>query len=132
MKVVNEYEGIFTFGLEENDLEPRECRLRQDGTYLILSGSYMNYYIMCQFPIKQTSITNNLPHIYEDPDDQPECEYKSSYANIVIWTDRSYEVARMEAVVGEDTFQIPIPYYTGRDIQRLGKGLLYNNGIKFY
>ena len=133
MKVANEYNAVFTLGVQnEEDFFPRQWRLRRDASHLIISGTYLDSYIMCQFPLQRGVFAFNIPDTYEFRDDQPDCQYMTRYERVTVWTD--YFIARscIELRFQGGSFRIPIPYGFGKEIQRIAKGLFHKNGIKFY
>ena len=83
---VNDYSGVFTIGQQIDDMAPRDCWVCYNDSDVIVSGSYMGNYIMCQFPLRDGADLQSLPHYNDYAEDQPDCNYDSQMLKMSIWT----------------------------------------------
>lgn len=135
---VNDYSGVFTIGRQIDDLHPRECWLRYNDSDVIVTGSYMGNYIMCQFPLQVGADLRDIPRWNNDEEDQPDCNYDSQLIKMTVWTKEvpGYSGTDYVSTIhvrfpSGEVMRVPIPYWAGKEIQRTAQGHCYKNGVKF-
>jgi hypothetical protein len=132
--MANDYECKVTMSLQKDPYFYRELRICHTPTSLLLSGTYHEFYMVIEFPLRAA-----CPEHYECPCLENEVEIAEASSHftkmVSVWTHYYKEFmhdSQLKIEVGDKLINIRIPYLFGKYIQDHSRGSFYGNGIIFH